>query len=411
MKIVKDTSDVASKIRQLYKITEELEQEFPGSKFTPDGHMLRSIGEVLVADHYGLELLPNSAETHDAKTADGVLVQIKTTQGDRISLSSQPDKLIVIHIFSNGEWEEIYNSPGNAPWHFVTQKKPQKNGQRQISLAQLKQMMTDIPDSQKIPPRKRSPRAKRSLSPEEKASAYQDLIRRVKQAYSTERDGLIWCPACKEINLWTYWQGKGNLDAKIMLVGQDWGNPQQESAAEVMQRIADMNQKKTTSYLDSKPSPTDRNLTALFETLGYHINRNDPKNRELFFTNFVLGYRQGKISQDAKREWFKNDAPFFKELVSIIEPKVILCLGQITFKSVLRSLRSDEIPRIESYQDFIQSSRNPVVLTTETGHSFVIYALAHCGSFGTMNRNRGLPKQKDLLFYQKQDWEKIKASL
>ncbi len=59
--------------------------------------------------------------------------------------------------------------------------------------------------------------------------------------------------------------------------------------------------------------------------------------------------------------------------------KVILCLGQITFESVLRSLRSDEIPRIESYRDFLRSGCNPLILVTETGHSFAIYALAHCG--------------------------------
>ena len=28
-----------------------------------------------------------------------------------------------------------------------------------------------------------------------------------------------------EINLWTFWQGRGHKNVKIMLVGQDWGNP------------------------------------------------------------------------------------------------------------------------------------------------------------------------------------------
>ena len=58
-----------------------------------------------------------------------------------------------------------------------------------------------------------------------KQRKYCDLIERVKASYPARNpsdDGkeprLYWCDDCKEINLWTYWQGKGNLDAKIMLV-------------------------------------------------------------------------------------------------------------------------------------------------------------------------------------------------
>ena len=48
--------------------------------FTPDGHLVGSIGEVLVASYYGLELLPASSQTHDAKSDSGKMVQIKATQ-------------------------------------------------------------------------------------------------------------------------------------------------------------------------------------------------------------------------------------------------------------------------------------------------------------------------------------------
>ena len=42
--------DLSQKIRELYAITKELELQFPGRKFTPDGQLVGSIGEVLVAD-------------------------------------------------------------------------------------------------------------------------------------------------------------------------------------------------------------------------------------------------------------------------------------------------------------------------------------------------------------------------
>lgn len=81
---------VAQKIKMLYRITQELEAMFPGRHYTPDGHMIGSIGEALAASYYGLELFPASEEIHDAKAADGRLIQIKATQVNRVSISSEP---------------------------------------------------------------------------------------------------------------------------------------------------------------------------------------------------------------------------------------------------------------------------------------------------------------------------------
>lgn len=148
MKTVGDISQVASKIQELYQITNELETMFPGSKFTLDGHLLGSIGEVLVAAKYNLELLDNSAKTHDAKTADGKLVQIKATQTNRISISSEPQYLIVIQIDPDGNWSEIYNGPGVLPW--MKAGKMQKNGQRSLSISKLKDLMATVPEADQI---------------------------------------------------------------------------------------------------------------------------------------------------------------------------------------------------------------------------------------------------------------------
>ena len=92
----------AEKIKELYEISAELERLFPGRHYTPDGHMIGSIGEALAASYYGLELFPASAETHDARAADGRLVQIKATQISRISLSSEPQWLLVLRIHRDG---------------------------------------------------------------------------------------------------------------------------------------------------------------------------------------------------------------------------------------------------------------------------------------------------------------------
>lgn len=139
---------LSDKIKELYRITNELETEYPGRKFTIDGHLVGSIGEVIVAENYGLELFPNSTETHDAKSNDGKLVQIKATQINRIAISSEPDYLIVIQLKSDGSWIEIYNGPGKYVWDNAG--KMQKNGQRQISIYKLECLTDKVNESDKI---------------------------------------------------------------------------------------------------------------------------------------------------------------------------------------------------------------------------------------------------------------------
>ena len=133
---------LSDKIKELYKITNELESSYPGRKFTIDGHLVGSIGEVIVAEHYGLELLRNSTETHDAVSTEGKYIQIKATQINRIAISSEPDYLIVIKLFSDGTWEEVYNGPGKPVWDNAG--KMQKNGQRPISLTKMRNLMSSV---------------------------------------------------------------------------------------------------------------------------------------------------------------------------------------------------------------------------------------------------------------------------
>ena len=139
----------AEKIKELYEISAELERLFPGRHYTPDGHMIGSIGEALAASYYGLELFPASEETHDAKAPDGRLVQIKATQINRISLSSEPRWLLVLRIHRDGTFSEEYNGPGKLAWEHCG--KIQKNGQRSISLAKLRKLQAEVPDLVRLP--------------------------------------------------------------------------------------------------------------------------------------------------------------------------------------------------------------------------------------------------------------------
>ena len=139
---------VAEKIQLLYQISQDLETLFPGRHYTPDGHMIGSIGEALAASFYGLDLFTASEKTHDAKAPDGRLVQIKATQIQRVALSSEPEWLLVLKIHGDGTFSEEYNGPGALAWAHCGKMK--KNGQRPISLTTLHQLQEKVPASQRL---------------------------------------------------------------------------------------------------------------------------------------------------------------------------------------------------------------------------------------------------------------------
>lgn len=142
---------LAETIRRLYSIVQELENAHPRRHFTLDGHLVGSIGEVYASEHYGLTLYEASHPTHDAwVTRDPEpkrQVQIKATQRDRVALSGRPDYLIVLRISQEGEFEEVYNGPGEPTW-----KRGEDNGrQYQVSLSRLRKLNAQVADEDRIP--------------------------------------------------------------------------------------------------------------------------------------------------------------------------------------------------------------------------------------------------------------------
>ncbi len=123
---------------------------FPGRHFTPDGHMVGSIGECLVADAYGLELMNASNKGYDALSPSGLQVEIKATQAKSVAFRSQPEHTIAIKILPNGTFEEIFNGPGNLVWQQFDGKPLPSNGQYQISLNKLKELNKQVDKSQQI---------------------------------------------------------------------------------------------------------------------------------------------------------------------------------------------------------------------------------------------------------------------
>jgi hypothetical protein len=136
-------------VKRLYDLVNELEVAFPGRPFTPDGHLVGSLGEVLASHYYDLQLLPCSTICHDAQARDGRLVQIKSTQGTSVALRAEPDHLIVIRLNRDGTIEEVYNGPGTLAW--TNCGRQQKNGQSPISVSRLRRLMNEVAPAQRLP--------------------------------------------------------------------------------------------------------------------------------------------------------------------------------------------------------------------------------------------------------------------
>ncbi len=123
-------------VADIYRAVAQLERRYPNRKFTPDGHLVGSIGEVIAAEHFNLTLLQSSHPSHDAIDASGRLVQIKLTAGNCISMYADCDRLIVLRILSPEQAEVVYDAPGAPIW--AAAGSMQKNGQRTIRLSKLR---------------------------------------------------------------------------------------------------------------------------------------------------------------------------------------------------------------------------------------------------------------------------------
>ena len=249
-----------------------------------------------------------------------------------------------------------------------------------------------------------------------KEQAYQELICDVKNYYKAQEAEhkdksvyLTWYDYCEEINLWTYWQGRGSLDAKIMLVGQDWGSPA-DASDHYMAQFAEINAGSRSSYWLDGASITDNNLIKLLSSIGYDVSSGASWNPDLFFTNLVLGYRNKGFSGNFNTRWLKENKQFYFRLVNIIEPTVIICLGRQTFRGVMMAF--DRRIKIGNYNTFITGKNNPVEVTLSSGQKAYVFAEAHCGAMGTLNRSRLKdPDGINGIELQVKDWARIKDCL
>lgn len=150
-----DWHEVTRHLDALYSASERLELMFEGRKFSLDGHLVGSIGEVIAAYMFALELMPASNLGYDALASDGRQVEIKLTQGTRVALRHGPEHLLVLQRPKGGSVGVVYNGPGQAVWDRCGNL--QKNGQRPISLSRLRSLDASVLDADRLQLVRRAP--------------------------------------------------------------------------------------------------------------------------------------------------------------------------------------------------------------------------------------------------------------
>ena len=216
---------------------------------------------------------------------------------------------------------------------------------------------------------------------------YQEVVAEAKKATRTGL-GKIEFIACDtwlrgdQINLWTYWQGYQLKDidengVDILLVGLDWGAPENDKNEKTMASIRGIQAGKDVTYVAT--GPTDRTMAKMFTAFGNDVKimKKDPGMR-LFFTNYSLGYRgNGPESGGMTKTIMRQDEGLFHKLVLSIHPKIIICLGKITFELV-----SDT--RVKGFVKQLHDGK-PFKALYPLDNNIPVYGVAHCGARGRNN--------------------------
>jgi hypothetical protein len=138
-------------ITDLYGVVRELETLFPGRPFTPDGHLVGSIGEAIAAYLFDLHLTTPSSAGVDAIAPDGSTVEIKITQRNSVALRGKHPlaaRLVVLKLHPDGVPTVAYNGPTAPVWRIAGPV--QSNGQRQVSLSRLRQVGAMMEAAQRL---------------------------------------------------------------------------------------------------------------------------------------------------------------------------------------------------------------------------------------------------------------------
>jgi hypothetical protein len=143
-------SEITESLRQIVDGILRLKAAFPHRAFTIDGRLVGDIGEVIAALEYDVVLDERSRPRHDATTRDGRDVQIKATFKNQLTIRSVPDYYLGFKLFPNGEFEEVYNGPGQPIAARYAHRKGLGTALLSFPISELKKLSAAVPPNQRI---------------------------------------------------------------------------------------------------------------------------------------------------------------------------------------------------------------------------------------------------------------------
>lgn len=173
----------------------------------------------------------------------------------------------------------------------------------------------------------------------------------------------------------------GDLDADLMIVGQDWGD--------VRYYLANQG-------LDNLANPTMRTLERLLQSVGMDVSlsKYSPEAKGLFLTNAILCLKGGGLQAKVQSSWVTNCATLFlKQQVEIVRPRVVVTLGLQAYLAICLAFRL----RQKSLRTAVEAPSTPL----QTGS--VLVPVYHCGT-RVLNTHRPLERQY-------KDWSRVREAL
>jgi DNA polymerase len=234
---------------------------------------------------------------------------------------------------------------------------------------------------------------------DDKQSRYKELVKARKRCRECSPMGFTNQSQIKKgkydketiIGAWSLWQG--SLDAKILLVGQDWGNKYSYEKDCGKSGVAEND-------------VTDNNLIELFRSIGIHVAhpKENVQNPLLFFTNAVLCLKDGGLAAKVPQRCYNACANLYlRSLIEIIQPKIIITLGKKAYESVVKlySVYGKDQHKL-IFREVIKQS--PIQLSSYSNLPAVkLLPAPHCGQYSS-NTFIGFEDQKEI-------WASIKDEL
>lgn len=196
-----------------------------------------------------------------------------------------------------------------------------------------------------------------------------------------------------EIGPWTRWAG--DLEADLMVVGQDWG---------------DVDYFLETRGFDAANNPTNLALFALLKSIDRPISSPpiltapyqavSRTSTRVFLTNALLWLKKGGMQAAVQHDLFTGDsATFLQEQIAIVQPRVVVALGQRAYNAVLGAY---ELPLARGRFRGIVEQPGGVALPGMPSAT-LLFGVYHCGA-RVRNTTRSTEQQL-------RDWTRVARAL